>query len=130
MTEHLNARKKYFDLFYKADNNQRRKLEDNFNRTLEAVRRYEETLETWKKEFFVKKVEMYRFDTTYSENRSLITDNSIKPSYGVYPGLGDTPPEAPFEDPHFLKTQAQSFSEDQEESVGTIEDYKRLKGLM
>ncbi len=129
MQEHVNARRKYYDLYYTADDNQIRKLEDNFYRTLEAVRRWEDNLEPWKKEFLLKKIEMYGFDTTYSQNRELIKPDAPKPSYGLYSGLSDTPPEAPFEDPHYLQTQKQSFQEDTEESVGSIEDYKRLKGL-
>ena len=42
----------------------------------------------------------------------------------------DTEESSQFEDPHLLISQTQeSFTQDTEESVGSIEDYKRLKGL-
>lgn len=131
-TEHMAARKKYFEMFGTPDNNLKRKLENTFNKTIEALANYEKTLQPVQREALLKKIELYDFDLTYSNNRELIKpDETIKPSFGLYPGLSDTPPEAPFADPHYLQTQINraSFKEDTEESVGSIEDYKKLKGL-
>lgn len=129
--EHMAARKKYFEMFGTPDNNLKRKLEITFNKTVEALSNYENTLSPEQREALLKKIELYKFDLTYSENRELIKDPTIKPAFGLYPGLNETPPEAPFQDPHFLQTQSNrpSFKDDTEESVGSIEDYKKLKGL-
>lgn len=131
--EHNNARKKYFEMFGTPDNNLKKKLENTFNKTLEALDKYELSLQPWQREQLLKKIELYKFDLTYSENHELIKPEALKekPCYGFYPGLSEALPHAPFEDPHFLPNQINraSFKDDTEESVGSIEDYKKLKGL-
>lgn len=134
-TEHMAARKKYYEMFGTPDYNLKKKLEITFNKTIEALTNYEKTLQPIQREALLKKIELYDYDLTYSQNRELLAaDAPAKSAFGLYPalpGLLDTPPEAPFQDPHYLQTQVNrpSFKEDAEESVGSIEDYKKLKGL-
>lgn len=132
--DHAAARKKYFEMFGTPDNNLKKKLEVTFNKTVEALDNYEATLQPAQREALLKKIELYKFDLTYSQNHELIKPGdaeNVKPAFGLYPGLNETPPEAPFQDPHYLQAQINrpSFKEDTEESVGSIEDYKKLKGL-
>lgn len=133
--DHMAARKKYFEMFGTPDNNLKRKLEITFNKTVEALANYEQTLQPVQREALLKKIELYDYDLTYSKNRELIKDDApVKSAFGLYPslpGLTDIPPEAPFQDPHYLQTQInrESYKDDTEESVGSIEDYKKLKGL-
>lgn len=128
--DYVNARKKYYEFYYRADDNQMRKIEDQYHRSIFALRDFEKGLEEWKKEFLLKKVDMFKFDTTYSENRKYV-EGPQKGHYGLLPIQVENPGEGPFENPHVLQTQIQrqSYKDDTEESVGTIEDYKRLKGL-
>lgn len=131
LEDYLSARRKYFELFNKSqDANHKRKLDDQMNRTLDALRNYEKNLLPWQKEFFEKRNELYKFDTTYSENKGLYKVPETKPGHGQFLGISDQAPEAPYTDPHINQAQLQrpSFKEDNEESVGTIEDYIKIKG--
>lgn len=121
---HLAARKKHHDLFYKADPQQKVKLEKNYYQTLDNLRKFEETLKPEDKELFRKNFKELDSDKTYSLNRNLPIQSEQHP-------LKEQQEEsAEIEDPHLLISQTQeSFSNDTEESVGSIEDYKKLKGL-
>lgn len=122
---HLAARKKHHDLFYKADPQQKVKLEKNYYYTLDNLRKFEETLKPEDRELFHKNFKELSLDQTYSLNHNLSLKDE-KPS----PKEQDTEESTQFEDPHLLVSQTQeSFTQDTEESVGSIEDYKRLKGL-
>ena len=117
---HLAARKKHHDLFYKADPQQKVKLEKNYYHTLENLRKFEGNLKPEERELFIKSFKELNFDHTYSSNHDLPTEAS-----SIVQDQNE-----PVEDPHLLISQTQqSFSEDTEESSGSIEDYKRLKGL-
>ncbi len=122
---HLAARKKHHDLFYKADPQQKAKLEKNYYQTLDNLRKFEETLKPEDKELFLKNFKELNPDQTYSLNHNLpLKDEETSSSE---PKVDDS---IEIEDPHLLMSQTQqSFSDDVEESVGSIEDYKRLKGL-
>ena len=53
MDTHLEARKRYYDLFYRVDSNRLAKLEKTFSSTMSAVRAYERSIpENYKKDFF------------------------------------------------------------------------------
>ena len=114
---HLAARKKHHDLFHKADPQQKTRLEKNYYQTLENLRKFEEGLKPEEKELFFKEYRSLNPDTTYSNNHELSKE-------------GEAISGTDFEDPHFLPSQRESsFSEDTEESTGTIEDYNKIKGL-
>ena len=76
---HLAARRKHHDLFYKADPQQKVKLEKNYYQTLDNLRRFEETLKPEEKELFLKNFRELDPDRTYSLNRNLPLDNTPQP---------------------------------------------------
>jgi hypothetical protein len=123
LEQHLITRRKYFEYFNRSDERQLYRLEKNFFDSIEHLRRFEFNLEPWQRDALEKhKTERYRPDMTYSLNRGL------EPSEFVAP---EVPPEE-IEDPHFKESQKEAYveyREDEEESVGTFEDYLKLKGL-
>jgi hypothetical protein len=123
LEQHLITRRKYFEYFNRVDDRQLRKLEKNFFDSIEHLRRFEANLEPWQREALEKrKTERYRLDLTYSNNRGWNPEEIAKADF--------QPDEK--EDPHFKESQKEAFEEykdDTEESVGTFEDYLKLKGL-
>lgn len=118
LEKHLESRKKYYDLFHRADPRQLAKLEKNFHRTIDELRAYEEGVKPEFKEEFDLKFNGLKLDTTYSENHDLPVESD------------PVPEEGDFEDPHYLPTQKDhEFKGDDEESVGSIEDYYAYKGV-
>lgn len=119
LEQHVNARRKFHDLYYRADDQQLNKLERNFYQTLEELRRFEQGLAPDLKEQFEARNNGLEVDLTYSQNHQL------EPRGEEVPTVGE------FEDPHFLMTQKNcDYEEDKDESVGTLDDYKRYKGLL
>jgi hypothetical protein len=123
LEQHLITRRKYYDYFNRVDERQLRRLEKNFFDSIEHLRRFEANLEPWQRETLEqRKTERYKLDLTYSNNRGLDPSHS-------------TPVEVSqdeIEDPHYKQSQKEAFleyREDIEESVGSYEDYLKLKGL-
>ena len=116
LEQHASARRKYFDLFNLADPQQKEKLEKNFYKTLEDVRKFEDSLEGVEREVFLERFYYDgEVDRTYSKNRE------ISPQ-------GEHAPEGPFEDPHLLEDQkASDYSDDDEETCGSMDDYHAYK---
>lgn len=119
LDQHLIARRKYHDLFYRADPAQKNKLERNFYNTLNDIRDFEARLAPEARVLFEKRNNGLAQDNIYTSNHEL-------------PLVGDTPPPATeWADPHFLQSQqAVNFVEDKEESVGSAEDYLKYKNLI
>lgn len=119
LEKHLEARKKYYALYHRADPRQLAKLEKTFYRTLEELRDYEENIKPEYQEEFKAKYDGLKPDHTYSENHEI----DPKPQEVQLE-------ESQIEDPHYLPSQKNhEFVGDDEESVGSIEDYKQYKGL-
>jgi hypothetical protein len=122
LEQHLMTRKKYFEYFNRVDERQLYKLEKNFFDSIEHLRRFEASLEPWQREALEKrKTERYKLDLTYSNNRGIDPKEEAK--------IEVSPEE--IEDPHFKESQKEAYleyQEDTEESVGTFEDYLKLKG--
>jgi hypothetical protein len=116
LEKHLDARRKYYDLFHRADPRQLAKLERNFYNGLKELRDYEEKVDDEVKEDFIKKIDGLKPDRDYSTNHNLDPAEQL------------VPPN-PEEEPHYLATQRESFAEDTEESSGSIEDYYSYKGI-
>lgn len=118
LDQHLIARRKYHDLFYRADPGQKNKLERNFYNTLNDIRDFESRLAPGARELFEKRNNGLKQDNIYTTNHEL-------------PLIGENPPPvAEWNDPHFLQTQKSAdYSKDKEESVGTVEDYLSYKNL-
>lgn len=118
LDQHIIARRKYHDLFYRADPAQKAKLERNFYNTLNDVREFENRLAPDVKVLFEKRNNGLSNDRTYTSNHELPIEGDEVPS--------DLPPA----EPHLLQSQiAADYSNDTEESVGTAEDYLKYKGL-
>ncbi|MGZ3788540.1 MAG: hypothetical protein ACXVLQ_08465 [Bacteriovorax sp.] len=119
LDQHLMARRKYHDLFYRADPAQKNKLERNFYNTLNDVREYESKLTPEARELFEKRNNGLSLDTIYTTNHE-ISESGENP-----------PPETEWKDPHFLQSQqAANYADDTEESVGSLDDYLKYKNLI
>jgi len=116
LERHLHARRKYYELFHRADPRQLAKLERQFYSALDELRKFEDKLDPAVKEDFENKVNGLELDTTYS------TNHEIEP-------VGDTVSPKLTEEPHFLATQEEDFSKDIEESKGSMDDYYAYKGI-
>ena len=119
LDQHLIARRKYHDLFYRADPAQKNKLERNFYNTLNDIRDFESKLAPEARALFEKRNNGLSPDNIYTSNHEL-------PTVGEAP-----PPETEWADPHYLQSQKQAnFAEDKEESVGSADDYLKYKNLL
>lgn len=118
MEQYLTARKKYFDIFGRANQKQMDKIIKNYHMALEALRKFgSELKEDWQKEILEQKVNGLPEDRQYS------TDHDLVPKGDEISFVGE------FEDPHLLKTQKEhNWSNDTEESTGTMDDYHAYKG--
>lgn len=118
LDQHIIARRKYHDLFYRADPAQKNKLERNFYNTLNDIREFENKLAPDVKVLFEKRNNGYQYDRTYTSNHEIPVEGDVVPS--------DLPPA----EPHYLQSQiAADYSGDTEESVGTAEDYLKYKNF-
>tara|TARA_R110000868_G_scaffold38661_1_gene135062 strand:- start:74635 stop:75258 length:624 start_codon:yes stop_codon:yes gene_type:complete len=116
---HVEARRKYYDLFHRADPNQLRKLEREFTDSQAQVLAFEDSLKPEDREM------LHKDYGGKPEDRAYTSNHNLSPEQTEVPTVGD------FEDPHVLESQkASNFKDDTEESVGTIDDYKKLKGLI
>lgn len=115
---HLEARKKYFELFDRADPRQKEKLERQFSQSAARLQEFETHLNPQERALYEKHYNSYPKDLTYAENRQ------IEPEAPAVSVEGD------FEDPHLLESQRKAkFADDTEESLGTFDDYKAYKGI-
>lgn len=118
LDQHIIARRKYHDLFYRADPPQKNKLERNFYNTLNDIREFESKLAPDVMTLFEKRNNGYQYDRIYTTNHAIPVEGDVVPS--------DLPPA----EPHLLQSQiAADYSGDVEESVGTAEDYLKYKGF-
>jgi hypothetical protein len=116
LDQHLIARKKFHDLFYRADLPQKNKLERLFYQTLKDLRDFEGKLNPAERELFEKRNNGLNLDTTYS---ILNTENLSAATQVI--------PEGP-SDPHYMQSQKlASYRDDKEESLGSKADYEKYK---
>lgn len=116
LDQHLIARRKYHDLFYRAEPAQKIKLEKNFYNTLNDIRDFESRLAPDVKDLFEKRNNGYQYDRTYTSNHEIPVEGELVASDVVA------------EDPHLLQSQIQAnYMDDTEESVGSLEDYLKYK---
>jgi len=122
LDQHLIARKKFHDLYYRADHQQLNRLERIFDQTLKDLRTYEESLSPELKEYVESRVNGLKLDQTYTLNHPSTVQEHIE-------SVESLNVEVIFQDPHLLQSQIQcNFENDTEESVGTMDDYLRYKG--
>jgi hypothetical protein len=120
LDQHLIARRKYHDMFYRAEPSQKAKLERNFYNTLNDVREFENKMTPESRELFEKRNNGLAPDTIYTTNHQIVETEEKR-----------VVPEEEIEDPHFLQSQrAADYSGDTEESAGSLDDYLRYKNLV
>lgn len=119
LDQHLIARRKYHDLFYRAEPSQKNKLERNFYNTLNDLREFEARLAPEARVLFEKRNNGLSQDNIYATNHEL-------------PLAGENPPiETESANPHFLQSQQlANYADDKEESVGSADDYLKYKNLV
>lgn len=113
----VQARIKYFDLFHTTNERLKNKIENNYFVAIKKLREFEQDLSLEDRHKFEAMYPSKPDDLTYTLNHNLkdIKVNSLEDNQ--------------IEDPHLLETQKQAkFKEDEEESVGTMEDYLAYKG--
>ncbi len=117
LEQYLSVRKKYFELFYRADPKQKNKLERNYENELKKLNDFEAKLNPKQKEELHLHVKGKNLDTIYSENHH---DQLATYEVSVEEDL--------IFDPHYLESQQNNeWKEDSEESTGSIEDYQNYK---
>lgn len=115
---HNKARKEYFEKFHRVDDNGRKKLEDLYDKTIRDLREFEATLSEEDRKSLNECFVLYEEDKVYSSNHALTSVGIVEVAQEY------------IEDPHLKDTQKQAnYKDDTEESVGSIEDYKKYKGL-
>jgi len=118
LDQHLVARRKFHDLYYRAEIPQLNKLERLFYQSLNDLREFENKIPEEVKPLFNQRVNGLKLDTTYSENHQLNPEQKTDLE------------TVEIHDPHLLQSQkAKSYKDDTEESVGSIEDYNQYKNL-
>jgi hypothetical protein len=118
MEQYVAARKKFYDIFGRGSEKQVEKAKAVYDKALNSLRDFEKKLEDWQKEILEKKVNGLPPDRQYT------TTNNIEPVGDTVAFIGD------FEDPHLLDVQKSSdWSEDTEESSGSMDDYYNYKGV-
>lgn len=116
LDQHLIARRKYHDLFYRAEGAQKAKLERNFYHSLNELTDFKEKLAPSARELFEKRNNGLNLDLTYTTNHELPSQAQIVSAEGEW------------EDPHYLQSQKiADYSNDTEESAGTMDDYLNYK---
>jgi hypothetical protein len=119
LDQHLIARKKFHDLYYRAEIPQLNKLERLFYQSLNDLREFENKIPEETKPLFEKRINGLTLDMTYSSNHNISPEASVV-----------VIAESDIEDPHFLASQKKAnYKEDTEESVGTLEDYNSYKNI-
>ncbi|MFN8371172.1 MAG: hypothetical protein U0T83_11190 [Bacteriovoracaceae bacterium] len=116
--QRIATRKKYFENYYRVDDYRLKKLEQQFYNAIENLRRFEKSLKPWQYEILRKKIPRYKMDLAYSENHQL-------------PATPEPVTNVVIEDPHISLAQKNrpSYKDDTEESVGTMEDFQKLKAV-
>lgn len=118
--QHIEARRKYHELYYRCDNNRLNKLENQFFITAQRIVRFERELRPWQVEQLRKqRTEIYPLDTTYSslypEAEKLEPSNQPQQNVVVVQHISPVQKARP------------SYKDDKEISEGTLEDYLQYK---
>lgn len=111
------VRSDYFEKFFRVDDNRKRSMEKRYYDLLNNFRNFENSLPDWQKNKFLKDHKGNRLDLDYSLAHP---DAEVSNEEQVAPA-----------DPHvsLIQKGRPSYKDDKEESVGTMEDYNRVKGL-
>lgn len=118
MDQHIMARKKLFELFFRKDPRRIEKLKRNFERTGQDIRNFERQLSPEFKKVLETRTEGYPLDLDYSasSDEKRETPPTSDPESQLY-HISEVQKERP------------SYAEDREESRGTMDDYLKYKEL-
>lgn len=117
LDQYLVARKKFYEFYARAQGKQLDKIKRNVETSLKSLRDFEKNLNDWQQELLAKRLNVLPEDRDYSKSRD------IKPE-GEYVSFDEK-----FEEIHLLPTQINAdYSQDNEESSGSIDDYLKYKG--
>lgn len=123
MDQYLDSRKKYFEMYARADRNKLFKLEDNYLGSIARLKKFERELRPWQLEHLKKhRLNLYPLDTIFSEGHKEELEEQKGNSVELSPiGLGVN-----F---HLTLQQQdrQQYKEDTEQTTGTMEDYLAYK---
>lgn len=118
LEQYLTARKKFFDVHGHKNDQQVSKAERVYAQALKALRDFEKNLEDWQRDV------LDEFLAAYPEDRQYTSEHNLAPTGDTVSFTGE------FEDPHLLPTQKpEAWSEDTEDSEGTMADYYAYKGI-
>lgn len=116
---HIIARRKLFENMHKTDQKLIKKLESNFQFSLQQIQDFKNQLSASQQVKLESEFDTAPLDTTYSENHNL-----------------DPKGQQPLEkyqitDPHLLDMQKNAtMTHDSTESSGTMDDYKKYKNIL
>ena len=118
LEQYLTARRKYFDVHGHKNEQQVQKAHRVYTQALKSLRDFEKNLEDWQREV------LQEFLAEYPEDRQYSSEHNLQPVGDNVSFTGE------FEDPHLLPMQkSQPWSEDTEDTEGTMADYYAYKGL-
>ncbi len=116
LEQYLIARRKFFDIHGRGKEKQLAKVERNYQLALKNLRDFEKDLKDWQIEALKEKL------NAYPEDRQFSKEHDLAPNGDEVSFVGE------FEDPHLLPTQkSDTWTNDSEETEGTMEDYERYK---
>ncbi|HLE11746.1 MAG: hypothetical protein A2504_15390 [Bdellovibrionales bacterium RIFOXYD12_FULL_39_22] len=119
LEQHINARKKFFEMYFRADKAQKIKLEKHLQSAREQLYNFDKEINYSTKKLLDKRNGAHPFIDTYAKEHGQVISHFSEDSLAER-----------FTDPHRLPTQKNgTFKDDTEESVGTLEDYKKVKNL-
>ncbi|MBT3236656.1 MAG: hypothetical protein HN353_11935 [Bdellovibrionales bacterium] len=126
--QYLIARSKYYHHFHRAGGAQLKKIKNHYLRSLEQLQRFNLSLSEYQQRRFAEAYDPAPCDTTYSESLNMpeVTTEQTESEPTVVP-TPTHPSKA--HDPHMTSDQLkrETFLGDQEESVGTMEDYQQFR---
>lgn len=118
LINHNVARKKYYEYYYRSDTPQLNKLERHFYRTLDELREFENGLSQEQLSELQKARPELKLDLDYSNNHQLDPEHQVVELDH-------------YDDPHVLTSMSErdSYANDEEESMGSMEDYLAYKNI-
>ncbi|MAZ48471.1 MAG: hypothetical protein CME65_07905 [Halobacteriovoraceae bacterium] len=118
LEQYLTARKKFHDVHGHKNDQQVGKAQRVYEQALKTLRDFEKNLEDWQRDVLAE------FLAAYPEDRQYSTEHNLPPVGDTVSFVGE------FEDPHLLPTQkSEAWSEDTEDTSGTMADYYAYKGI-
>jgi hypothetical protein len=131
LEQHVEARKKLHEQFYRVDLARLDKLEKKFDDTLRDLRAFEKQLKPWQEEKLRNyKTEFYPLDAEYSQNYASEEEvTEFKTLKGPQAQLATSVRGVNFHT-NEVQVKRESYAADVEDSAGTYEDYLKYKNSL